>query len=491
MPKLKKWQRNLARLVVFCLLAGLLLIYTDRVLWDKKGTIMGFYEEPKNSIDVLYLGGSHSNAAIAPTQMYEQHGFTGYVLYSWSQPIWTSYHYLLEGLKTQQPKVVVLESFGLVYGHTYITDTDINSVSNEWSLLIPPSVNRVQLAIAMSRSQTDHLPFYSYFSLFQYHNRWKAITKEDLLWPLQSYATTGKGYGPLYTTEAFDPVLMPPGTPANGLMEAQCLGYLQKIIDLSKEEGFQLVLATLPYVANEEEFGIYQQAYELCRQNDVPVVDYFDEATVQAAGFNWQTDMAEHAHVNYKGAAKISAHLGNWLAEQFSLPDHRGEVAYAHWDEAAAAERKNLKDMDLKMSAELEVLLAKAMDPDYTVILLTKGDLTQSDPAAMQEAYESVHLAADVFTENTCSLSILRDGAVYEQQTMPLGTALASEKPLDGADYTLTAQTDGDTATVLLNGEEVCLGRPGINVVVIDTASGRLVQSISFDAQHEYAPFTD
>ena len=168
-------------MLVFVLLAGILVAYTDRVLWNKSGTIMGFYEEPKNSIDVLYLGGSHSNAAISPTQIYHEQGYTGYVLYSWSQPIWTSYHYLKEGLKRQKPKVVVLDSFGLVYGHTYISDVDINNVSNEWSLLIPPSLNRVQLAMAMSRCQTDHRPFYRYASLLENHNRWKVLTKEDLL----------------------------------------------------------------------------------------------------------------------------------------------------------------------------------------------------------------------------------------------------------------------------------------------------------------------
>ena len=221
-PDVRLWLRRGARLLVFCLLAALLLWYLDGLLWDKGSTILGFYEEPKNTIDVLFVGGSHANAAFAPTRMFEQQGFTGYVLYSWSQPPWASYHYLLEGLKTQSPRVVVFDAFGLVYNHTYMTDIQVNSTSDQYSMLIRPGYNRLRLALAMSASQTNHRPFTDYFSFFQFHNRWKALTKEDWLWFAQHHATTGKGYGPLYTTESYPPQVMPPDTPENELMEAAC-----------------------------------------------------------------------------------------------------------------------------------------------------------------------------------------------------------------------------------------------------------------------------
>ena len=249
--------RHLAALAAFCALALGMIAYTDRVLWDKNGTIMGFYEEPKNSVDVIYVGGSHTNAAVSPTQIYEEYGTTGYVLYSWSQPIWTAYHYTLEALKTQQPKVVVVDVFGMVYGNTYMTDVDMNSVSDDYSLLIPPSLNRIQLAMAMSRCQTEHKPFYRYASLLRYHNRWKALTKQDLLWPLQSYRTTGKGFGPLYTTESYQLHQPADITPNGEAAYAWSKVYLQKLVELSKQQGFQLVAVNFPYIAEDIEYDIF------------------------------------------------------------------------------------------------------------------------------------------------------------------------------------------------------------------------------------------
>ena len=95
----------LVRALAFgCILLALLLC-TQEVLAPKGGCIDGFYAEPEDTIDVIFLGSSHANAAFAPAQMWREQGFTGYVLYSWSQPMWVSYHYAVEAFKRQTPRV--------------------------------------------------------------------------------------------------------------------------------------------------------------------------------------------------------------------------------------------------------------------------------------------------------------------------------------------------------------------------------------------------
>ena len=54
--------RLAARLTVFCLLAALLFWYADAVLTEKSSTFWGLYDEPRDSIDVLYVGGSQPDA---------------------------------------------------------------------------------------------------------------------------------------------------------------------------------------------------------------------------------------------------------------------------------------------------------------------------------------------------------------------------------------------------------------------------------------------
>lgn len=53
-------------------------------------------------------------------------------------------------------------------------------------------------------------------------------------------------------------------------------------------------------------------------------------------GLNPETDMAEASHLNYRGTEKLSRYLAGWLASNYDLADHRGDEAYASWDENAA-----------------------------------------------------------------------------------------------------------------------------------------------------------
>ena len=132
----------LVRALAFGCILLVLLLCAQEVLAPKGGCIDGFYAEPEDTIDVIFLGSSHANAAFAPAQMWREQGFTGYVLYSWSQPMWVSYHYAVEAFKRQTPRVVVLEGFGLCYGTTYMTPADVDGTSDDYSLRIPPSLNR-------------------------------------------------------------------------------------------------------------------------------------------------------------------------------------------------------------------------------------------------------------------------------------------------------------------------------------------------------------
>lgn len=493
----RNFWKKIGVLALFALLALGLIAYTDRVLWDKNGTIMGFYEEPKNTIDVIYVGGSHTNAAVSPTQIYTEHGYTGYVLYSWSQPIWTSYHYAIEALKTQKPKVMVVDIFGMVYGNTYMSDVDMNSVSDDYSLLIPPSLNRAALAVSMSRAQTQHKPFYRYASLLRYHNRWKAVTKEDILWPLQRYRTTGKGFGPLYTTEYYDQQRQPAEiVPNEEVTYHWSKVYLDKLIDLSEKEGVQLVAVNFPYMAEDLEYDIFAWARLHCAERGVPFIDYILEDTAAEAGFDYTTDMAEHAHVNYKGAAKLTEHLGGWLAEHYDLPDHRGDPAYSQWEADAAFEQRNLQDMDLCMTHDLDALLTKAMTQDYVLLLATCGDLAEADSTAVQRALAGHGFPADCFATPDKQMAVAwsaAQGTVGEtfadgqtgraEITLQNGDALAVYS--DGAHTEQFARDPKTEETA-----DFSRSRPGLNIVVADAATGRLVYSVSYSTMHDYTAYT-
>ena len=50
---------------------------------------------------------------------------------------------------------------------------------------------------------------------------------------------------------------------------------------------------------------------------------------------DWEEDSRDGGdHLNYYGAVKFSHAFGDFLVQEFDLPDHRQDPAYAAWNEA-------------------------------------------------------------------------------------------------------------------------------------------------------------
>lgn len=82
----------------------------------------------------------------------------------------------------------------------------------------------------------------------------------------------------------------------------------------------------------------------------MPVLDY-NTPGGRDIGFDYATDLADHAHVNTAGAQKISTDLAAYLAEHYGMPDKRGDAAYAAWDEAARMEPPGRTEYNVALHA--------------------------------------------------------------------------------------------------------------------------------------------
>ncbi|MCI2047477.1 MAG: hypothetical protein LKJ90_07150 [Faecalibacterium sp.] len=483
---MKKTKTLLCRLLAFLVLFAVLLVYVTGMLESKGSTVAGFYDEAKNSVDVVYLGGSHANAAFDPMTLYHDYGYTGYVMYSWAQPMWTSYYYLEEALKTQAPKVVVLDAFGMAYGNTYISTNDTDATSDDFSLLIRPSFTRAKLAFAMSAAQAEHKSVTRYLSYINYHNRWKTLTAQDWLWPFAKAHAAGKGYGPIYTTESHAPQYAV-AEPAAATIYPPCMEYLNKIKALCDQNGASLVLTVAPYiVASDAEYDLYRQVGSWCEQNNVAYLNYLEDAPAERIGFDYGADLGDHGHVNWRGAAKITADVGSYLAANFALPDHRGDAAYAQWDSDLAAQQRDAQNMELKLQAELGGLLDAAFADNYVTVVAVRGNLAGTAPYTVTDTMKAHQMSPELFSEtNAAALYVFVGGEkVYADDT-----GAGSRQYQEGA-LAFTAACTPEAAAVTQNGENICRDQAGINVVVFDRTTGERIQSIAFLAGQGYASYT-
>ncbi|MDD6581027.1 MAG: hypothetical protein PUE89_09005, partial [Lachnospiraceae bacterium] len=62
----------------------------------------------------------------------------------------------------------------------------------------------------------------------------------------------------------------------------------------------------------------------------------YDELSI-----DFSTDMAEKVHLNFSGTKKLTEYLGNYIVNNYDIPDHRGDAKYSSWDIDAKINREN------------------------------------------------------------------------------------------------------------------------------------------------------
>ncbi|MBQ3210870.1 MAG: hypothetical protein IJB09_05190, partial [Oscillospiraceae bacterium] len=124
-------KRSICLLLCIVLAVGGLW-YMDRVLKMKRVdgilTMQNFYAQPEGTVDVLFVGNSHSGINVDTATLWTEHGIASYNLWGGVQPLWNSYHFVLEALKYQTPKVIGLEITAAISDYEYSEDQ--NQIKN-------------------------------------------------------------------------------------------------------------------------------------------------------------------------------------------------------------------------------------------------------------------------------------------------------------------------------------------------------------------------
>lgn len=270
----------------------------------------GFLAEPSNSLDVLFVGDSEAYSSFSPLDMWNRHGFTSYVCSSPAQKTSYSFVLLRRALQGQSPKVVVFET------NSFFKKVSINEVA----------VNALS----------------EVFPVFEYHDRWKSITANDLTSPVRyTWKDSLKGFRYSFKIKKADA--------SSWMVESSRVASIPGInktiislmVDYCREHGATPVFMSVPSTKNwnsERHNAVEGLAQELG-------VDYVDlNKGDTKVDIDWSADSRDAGdHLNYVGASKVSKVVGKLLDERYDLPDHRTESEYNSWNEAYIAFQKSLK----------------------------------------------------------------------------------------------------------------------------------------------------
>ena len=107
------WLRIIISICLICSLFVFSYNYLNKKFLGQipKQAATGFKALPDNSMDVVVIGSSHAQYSFMPGLFYLESNLYSYVMASQCQPLPVSYQILKEVLKTQSPRLIILEIF--------------------------------------------------------------------------------------------------------------------------------------------------------------------------------------------------------------------------------------------------------------------------------------------------------------------------------------------------------------------------------------------
>lgn len=314
-------KRQAIKAVSFFAIIIMIMAVSSYFLRDRTTTLSSYYSEPDNSINTIIVGSSHVNSTYIPAVLWQEYGIAAHNVFSWSQPMWISYHYIKEALKTQDIKVIVLEMYGMMYGNSYIMPKEIDDTNYKNSFSIDEGVNFYEMINTVKTCGIDLREPKDFLNISRYHSRWKEIDKDFFTYNAHKDHSNSGGYGYVLAQSAYDEpnyAEMANITQRRTPYETS-VKYLDKIVKLARDKGIKLVFTMSPYVYKADEVDIFNWISDYASKENIPFLNYAQSAGEECK-FEYASDLSDAGHTNFYGACKITGNLGKFLKENYQIP---------------------------------------------------------------------------------------------------------------------------------------------------------------------------
>lgn len=321
--------KNLKKSILFLLIFFILFVIMLNILWLPETSITYFYKEPKNSLDVVYIGGSnvyvHFNSPLA----YKEFGFTTGILAAGSQPFPLAKYLIKEAQKYQKPKLYVIDIARAADDVFYDGSIRETIDSMKFSQNRMDAINAVLDYVNSDENDEfniDKSKYVNYYySILKYHNVYKSLTRAHIFGNKDLY----KGY--FFTVD-------------QSRVKAQDeYDWIKDTKELSLEKE-KVILDLLDYIKNNNLNVLFVIPARVFDEETIKglnkVVSIIDKYGYKTINFNtlsdfhvdFSKDFYHYAHLNINGSTKYTLYFAEYLNKNYNFIDHRNDKKYSSWD---------------------------------------------------------------------------------------------------------------------------------------------------------------
>lgn len=284
----------------------------------------GYRSEPKNSLDVVFVGNSDLYRGISPMEIWQANGITSYVCGAPMQTPEKAYSILKEMFLMQKPKVVALEVDELF---TTSNPTPKKPNANKKKKLSPLQ-KTLRYFETFDKNIGTKLSYN--FPIVKYHNRWDKLELKDFTSIKDSWYFVGRGY--LLNNE-----ISPYDGGADYMAEDDGFedmsegagGTLEKILALCEKNGAELMLVAVPS-ANTWNFRKHNTVEKYAKDNSIEFLDL--NTILEQIDFDWKTDTRDRGnHLNLFGGTKVTKKIAEFIEQNYSVEKRNDQSLLNRW----------------------------------------------------------------------------------------------------------------------------------------------------------------
>ena len=320
--------------------------------------ISGIYAERKNSLDMVYIGGSAAFVYYSPIDAYQKYGIASYdyAVDSIQAEVYTTM--IKELLKTQKPKVVVIDARAFQYREKTLEPNEISYRvflrGFKYNLDRFNLINKIVPKYLKQGTLTYHL------DLGLYHTE-ESIPSFRKTFNIMFDKNKNLDKGFYLVPKAINIYKYDRDTKEELKIATESEKLLNELLDYLEERKVKALFVVSPYQQIKKEKMQYNYIEKIVKsrnQDFLDANDYIDQMNL-----DYRYDFYNGNHVNIYGAEKYTNFLSEYLVKNYNLPDRRGEKEYQDdfdslipgWKEDVNKTKKEIDIMTKRKSYEEDI----------------------------------------------------------------------------------------------------------------------------------------
>lgn len=312
--------KRVVSVIMTVLLTGLMINCASNILERKESDFKyrDFFAQDEN-FDVLFLGSSHMINGVYPYELWDDYGIVSYNLGAHGASPAVSYWVLMNSLNYTTPKLVVLDC--LYASWQQKVPQDFEQIHKPFDAF-PLSRTKIAAINDMIEGNTEHNKYELIWDFSLYHNRWNQFEEWDFTLP---YNTEMGGETRIDIAEPMSSETIADDIKCDS--DTVSAYYIRQTIEECQKRDIDVLLIYLPYPANEESQAEANMVSDIAKEYGVSYINFLKHSEI-----NYNIDMYDSdSHLNPSGAKKVTYSIGEYIKDNYDIPDHRGDALYANW----------------------------------------------------------------------------------------------------------------------------------------------------------------